>query len=352
MPGHDIIVIGTSAGGLDALRRLAQGFPPDLPAAVFVVQHLAPHVPSNLPAILARSGALPAEHPTDGQVFEHGHIYVAPPGAHLLLEREHVRLSTGPRENRYRPAIDPLFRSAAVEYGPRVIGVVLTGALDDGTAGLRAIKQCGGIAVTQDPREAYNPSMPESALAVVSVDACLPLAKIPTYLAQMARESAPTEQQNPVSPLLRLEADIDAMRPGTDLAHHHLGAPSLYTCTECKGPLWEIDGGGQLRYRCQVGHAFSSDALMVGQAEAVDVALWTALETLNQRAAIAEQMATRARQNRRVNAARYFEEHAREANRKAQTVRRLLLGGDLRETVINERITPESAADAEVKPTC
>ena len=344
MPDHDIIVIGTSAGGLDALKRLTGGLPPDLPAAVFVVQHLSPHMPSILPQALSRAGPLPAQHPTDQQAFEYGQIYVAPPGAHLLLERDRIRLTAGPRENRHRPAIDPLFRSAAVAFGPRVIGVVLTGALSDGTAGLCAIKQRGGIAIVQDPREAFNPSMPENALASVGVDACLTLANMPDYLARMARQPAPPEQDYPVMPALQLEADADAQRPGADLVRRRLGTTSVYTCPECKGPLREINDGGQSRYRCQIGHAFSSEALMASQADAVDAAVWTALETLEQRAELAEQMAMRARQNQRPNAARYFEAQACDTHHKIETLRRLLLHGGLRETLINERIEPASNA--------
>lgn len=347
MPGHDIIVIGTSAGGLDALQRLVKGFPRDLPAAVFVVQHLSPHAPSILPIVLARAGDLPAEHPADGQKFAPGHIYVAPPGAHLLLERDHIRLAAGPRENRHCPAIDPLFRTAALAYGPRVIGVVLTGALDDGTAGLLAIKQRGGIAVVQDPDEAFNASMPANALASVAVDACLPLAEIPAYLARMAREPAPPEQEYPVTPMLRAESDIDGLRPGAHLPSDRFGAPTLYTCPECKGPLREIDDGAQVRYRCMVGHAYTSEALMASQADAVDAALWMALETLEQRARVTEQMATRARQQQRINAARSFEAQADDTDLKVQALRRLLLGGGLREALIDERFAMGSEASGE-----
>ena len=337
MPGHDIIVIGTSSGGLDALKRLVQGLPDDLAATVFVVQHLSSHSSSYLPESLARAGPLPAEHPVDGQRFERGHIYVAPPGAHLLLERERMRLSAGPQENRHVPAIDPLFRSAAVAFGPRVIGVVLTGALSDGTAGLWAIKQRGGIAVVQEPREAFNPSMPESALATVDVDACLPLADMPAYLAQMAREPALPERDFPIAPAMQLETDVALGRPIGDPARRQPGMLSLYTCPHCRGPLWEIDDGGLLRFRCQVGHAFTSDALMAGQADVVDEALWTALETLDQRARIAAQMAARARKDHRVHAARYFEAQARDTSRKVEALRQLLLRGGLRETNGDER---------------
>lgn len=341
MPGHNVIVIGTSAGGLDALKRLVKGLPCDLAAAIFIVQHIARHTPSYLPEALTRAGPLPAEHPKNGQRFERGHIYVAPPDAHLLLERERMLLSAGPHENLHIPAIDPLFRSAAVAFGPRVIGVVLTGALNDGAAGLWAIKQRGGITVVQEPREAFNPSMPESALAVVQVDACLSLDDMPAYLIKMTREPAPPERGYPVTPTMRLEMDSAQGRPINGSAGQQPGMHSLYTCPTCRGPLWQMDEGGLLRYRCQVGHAFTSEALMASQADVVDEALWTALETLEQRARIAAQMAARSRQDRRMQAARYFEAQAHESSRKVETLRNLLLRGGLRESNI-ERADPES----------
>ena len=175
MAGHDMVVVGTSSGGVEALMELCGGLPEDLPAAVFVVVHFPEGAPSVLPSILNRAGPLKAVHPEDGDPIENGRIYVAPPGLHLLVERGRVRLVRGPRENLHRPAVDPLFRTAAVAYGPRAVGVVLTGARDDGTAGLLAIKRRGGVAVVQDPDDALFSGMPQSALEYVDVDYCLPL---------------------------------------------------------------------------------------------------------------------------------------------------------------------------------
>ena len=205
MSKHDIIVVGTSAGGVEALVRLVHDLPADLPAIVFIVIHVPARGQSRLPEILSRSGPLEAIHPTDGLLVSPGHIYVAPPDHHMLVEQGHVRVVRGPKENRHRPAIDPLLRSAALVYGPQVVGVILTGALDDGTAGLLAIKQRGGVAVVQDPREALYAGMPQNALANVSVDYCVPLADMGSLLTRLAGEEAPDTHLYPVSQQLEKE---------------------------------------------------------------------------------------------------------------------------------------------------
>lgn len=188
MPGHDIIVIGASAGGVQALKTLVGSLPRKLPASIFVVLHIPAESPSLLPEILSRAGPLEAVQAVDGIEIEHRCIYIAPPDHHLLIEHGHVRVVRGPKENRHRPAVDPLFRSAAQIYGTRVVGVILTGGLDDGTAGLLAVKRRGGIAVVQDPDEALYPGMPSSALANVEVDYRLPLSSIGPLLVRLASE--------------------------------------------------------------------------------------------------------------------------------------------------------------------
>ena len=182
---RDIIVIGASTGGVEALCTLLRAFPRDLPASLFVVVHIG--AASALGSILDRCGTIPVVEAREGDKIERGRVYVAPSDRHLLLNNGQVSLSRGPRENRHRPAVDPLFRSAARTYRDRVIGVVLTGALDDGSAGLFAIKSRGGIAVVQDPFEAVEPGMPQSAIRSVDVDHCLPLAKIPSLLIKLTR---------------------------------------------------------------------------------------------------------------------------------------------------------------------
>jgi two-component system chemotaxis response regulator CheB len=208
MPGHDIIVVGASAGGVEALSRLVHDLPADLPAALFVVLHVPAHGTSLLPYILARNGPLPARHPDDGEPIVHGRIYVAPPDMHLLIRREQVRLARGPRENGHRPAVDPLFRTAARSYGPQVVGVVLSGTLDDGSAGLVAIRQRGGVAIVQDPDDALYPGMPRSALEAVRADHCLPVGQIGATLAELAHRAV--EGVDPMPDDMEMESEIAA----------------------------------------------------------------------------------------------------------------------------------------------
>ena len=188
MPRHDIIVIGASAGGIWSLTQLVQHLPVDFPAPVFIVIHTSPQYPSCLPDILQASGKLPAVHAVDSTAIEPGRIYVAPPDRHLLVKPEYMRVVLGPKENRFRPAIDPLFRTAASAYGKRVVGVVLSGALDDGTAGLIEIKEQGGVAIVQDPKEALFPYMPESAIKHTEVDHILPVTDIARVLVDLSGE--------------------------------------------------------------------------------------------------------------------------------------------------------------------
>src|SRR5260370_5335622 len=200
--GHDMRVSGASTGGVDALGRCGANLPADLPVAVFVVLHIPASTPSHLPQILNRAGPLKALHPTDGERIRHGRIYVAPPGKHLLLEHGHIHLTLGPRENHHRPAVDPLFRSAARSYGPRVIGGVLTGALSDGTSGLLAIKRHGGVTIVQDPAEAVAPGMPARAAQYVQVDHCVLPREIAPLLCALAQQPTPHEPTFPASPHL------------------------------------------------------------------------------------------------------------------------------------------------------
>jgi two-component system chemotaxis response regulator CheB len=301
-----------------------RGLPPDLPAAVFAVLHVTPAAPSALPEILSRNSALPARHAVDGEAIEYGRVYVAPPDHHLLVESERVRVVRGPKENRVRPAADPLFRSAAKFYGPRVVGVVLTGALDDGTAGLAAIKRRGGVAVVQDPEEALYSGMPRSALENVAVDHCLPLAGIAPLLGRLAMAPAQEAAAYPVSEFLEVETRI-ARNEEADMEDvGKLGTPSAFTCPECKGALWELNDGELLRFRCHVGHAFSIESLAADQTEQLESALWAALQSLEQNAALLRRMAARARErNHQISLMRY-EDNVQRVERHAAVIREVL----------------------------
>lgn len=283
-----IVVIGASAGGVEALLELASSLPDDFAAPVIAVVHISPSAPSMLPDLLSRKGNLPAKHAVDGERYKPGLIYLAPPDHHVLINDGHLRVIRGPRENRHRPAVDPLFRSAAVAGGPRTIGVILTGSLDDGTAGLVAIKRRGGVAIVQDPAEAMHPSMPQHAMESVDVDFVLPLHEISSKLADLSKEPAPRAPAA-ASGVMDMEDKISAMEDeGTE---KRPGTPSAYSCPDCGGVLWEIKEGDSMHYRCRVGHAFSPESMLGAQDDLLEQALWTALKTLEESAALSKKLA-------------------------------------------------------------
>jgi two-component system chemotaxis response regulator CheB len=283
VPNRDIIVIGASAGGLSAFNRVIKQLPEELNAAVFIVWHLSPYSNSMLPEILNRAGKLKAKHPDDGEPIELGKIYIAPPDHHLLLEAGRIRLTKGPKENRFRPAIDPLFRSAAYAYGSRVVGVILTGALDDGTAGLWAIKDRGGIAVVQDPAEAEQPSMPASALKNVEVDHSLPVSEIPALLVTLTQQAVEEESRGTVSKDLEIETKIGLGDDAAELDVKQLGEISEFTCPDCHGSLIQLTNDKVLRFRCHTGHSFGGASLGAELTDSVERSLWTAIRAVEER---------------------------------------------------------------------
>lgn len=321
MPHRDIIVLGASAGGVEVLRTVLAGLPEDLPAALFLVMHTPAESPGMLPQILDRQAKLPVHEASDGEPIRHGRVYVARPDRHLMLEERRVRVVRGPKQNRHRPALDPLFRSAAVVFGPRVIGVVLTGNLDDGTAGLRAIKDRGGLAIVQDPREAQFPGMPQSALNHVAIDRVLAVADIAGALQAAVRE--PVEMVMPAPrPDLQVEARSDAGEERME-DMEKIGTPSVFSCPECSGTLWEVGHADLPRFRCRVGHAYTAEDLVGQQDEAAEDALWAALRSLEENVTLARRMAERFRSTpatvslsgRYVQKAETLDKHARELRR-------------------------------------
>jgi two-component system chemotaxis response regulator CheB len=322
LPAHDIVVIGASAGGVETLRALVAELPGRLRAAIFVVLHLS-RGRSVLPEILTRAGRVPAQHPADGDPIEYGHIYVARPDHHLTVETGVIRVVHGPTENGYRPAVDPLFRSAARAYGPRVIGIILTGALDDGTAGLAAVKEAGGIAVVQDPDEAFASSMPRSARAFVQVDHVLPVREIGVLIAALTNEQASDPPDGPGPHVRAMEPDLGPPSIALD-ATDRPGKVSVFTCPECHGTLWEADERGIVRFRCRVGHVYSPESMLAAQTDSVDRALWIALRSLEERAALTHRLSDRARRRNHTWVSKAFEERAKAADEHAAVVRDLL----------------------------
>jgi two-component system chemotaxis response regulator CheB len=294
--GHDIVVIGASAGGVEALSTVVEHLPADLPASVFVVLHLAPISTSVLPKILERAGDMRAVHARHGETFERSCIYVAPPDHHMRLVDGHIELDRGPRENGHRPAIDPMFRSAAGLYGTRVTGVILSGVLDDGAAGLFEVKRAGGATLVQSPREALYPAMPISAEEAVGGSDLVGTAReLAGEIVRLAGEAPPHPEVPESSNGERLSPRIEVARSGGD--NPRPGRPSGFTCPECHGALWETQEGNLTRFRCRTGHEFSPESLVVAQSDHVERALWAALRALEEKAAMLRRMAARAREH-------------------------------------------------------
>lgn len=287
-----LFVIGASAGGLEALCSLLAALPADLPAAVLVVRHIGARQ-SCLPEVLQRCTALPVRFAVDGQRIEESVVLVAPPDVHLTVYREggwgRVRLGHGPKENFTRPAIDPLFRSAAAEFGTGAAGIVLSGYQDDGALGMQAIHECGGVTIVQDPDTAAVPDMPRNAILQVAVDHVLPPAGIAALMAQLAVQPLPAQAALPVPDWIRSE-NLAAEGDAVDILNS-MGTRSLWTCPECRGTLWQLHAGGTPHFRCHTGHAFTAQVLAGSQRRAAEEALWTAIRCLNEQARLAQEMA-------------------------------------------------------------
>ncbi|MBV9603607.1 MAG: chemotaxis protein CheB [Solirubrobacterales bacterium] len=327
--GHrDLVVIGASAGGVEVLSRVVKDLPRDLRAAVCIVLHIAPGSPSMLAHILGRAGTLPCRPARDGEALCEGVVLVAPPDHHLVIEDSHARLTVGPRENGHRPAIDVLFRSAASSLDSRVIGVVLSGTRDDGTAGLAAIKATGGVAIVQDPADAMYSGMPASALASVTVDAVVPAALVGSTIASMINGEDPP-------PSARKDDPVSDPEPPD-------AGPVAAVCPECGGVLTERTEAGVLQWRCKVGHRYSPETLIDAQAEDVEAALWAAVRALTDRGALLQRMAHQAEHRGQARSARRFRRQATAASEQADIVRHALAGAA---TTTLRRLTGSEEAD-------
>lgn len=323
MTNRDIIVIGGSSGATAPLRTILGALPEDLAAAVFIVVHIPARSLGLLATVTAAAAHLPVHAAQDGMAIVPGNIYLGVPDHHLIIRDGQMRLGRGPRENMARPSIDPLFRSAAMAYGPRVIGVLLSGLLNDGAAGLEAIKRCGGVAIVQDPADAIADEMPLSAMAVVTVDLAVPSARLGDILSELVHESAGLRL--PVPPEIRLEVDIAAgERIDSDLLRY-VADPAPLTCPHCSGVLSTVRNAKPLRFRCQVGHAFTAEIVAKQQENAVDEALRVALRIVEERAELVARMARDGRNSGRPAVAEMYDERATEYREYAETIRRAVL---------------------------
>jgi two-component system chemotaxis response regulator CheB len=319
-PQHDLIVIGGSAGSLPALQTILSNLPPELPMAILVVVHSSPGHPGRLVDILNRRSAYRVSYARDREEILHGHVYVAPPDFHLTILDGRLSLNRGPRENRFRPAIDPLFRSAAASHGARVIGVVLSGSLDDGTHGLAIVKRRGGTAIVQSAEDALVPQMPASAAQAVAADHVVPAAEMATLIARMVGK--PQRVAHPH--VLKVAGRKSTAGKDTPPPDDRRDVPTVLTCPDCGRTLRELDDHHMLRYRCHIGHGLTSGTLARAQTDRIEESLWQAVRALAQHAELKRRMAKRAREGRLGALASAWETQAEESERRADEIRRTL----------------------------
>lgn len=316
-----VVVIGGSAGAVESLRSILEELPEDFPAAIFVTIHIPSDFPSLLPEVL-KSGPLPVKHPEDHEEIVKGTVYVAPADFHLLIEKGHVHLSRGARENRHRPAIDPMFRSAARAYDGNVIGVILSGQLDDGSAGLMAVKIRGAATIVQSPDDALSPDMPQNAINYAHPSHILPAQEIASHLIEMTTQAPASGIQTKEE---RLPKDFDVEAREADLEDQSQkekhGTPSAFSCPECHGVLWEIKDDELLRFRCRVGHAYTAEALREALNESSEEALWASMRVMEEKAALLRRMAPRSG----ANLAKKYLEEAEEYDKHVKSIRKMLI---------------------------
>jgi two-component system chemotaxis response regulator CheB len=322
--GHDIVVVGASAGGVEALRRLIGSLDADFDGAMFVVLHLPTNAHSALPSILDRAGDVPVRSAVDQAPLEPGFVYVAPPDVHLLLTPARMRLTRGPTENGHRPAIDPLFRSAAVSFGTRVIGIVLSGVLDDGTNGLLAVAAHGGLTVAQDPDDALYSAMPQSAIDNVPIDVVAPADQIGARL----RRLMGTPRARRLTSVAEDVEDVTERALAGGGALEMLGRPSRFTCPDCGGSLWELGPDQPGKLRCRVGHSWTTLGLLERQAVTLEQALWTALRALSERADLARRLRDDAAARHHEHGRRLFAAQLEEYEAHADLLRAILSSPD------------------------
>lgn len=322
---RNVIVVGASAGGVEALTTLFAGLPADLAAAVFVVLHIPAETPSQLAPILARTTRLPVKAGVDREEIVPGRVYVASADRHLMIQGNQIRVTRGPRESRARPSIDVLFRSASISCGSRVIAVVLSGALDDGTAGAWAIKDRGGLVLAQEPSEAMHASMPESVIKHVEVDHVGAARQLADVIAGLVGSPAPAASARRKNEDAEVETLIAMEGDGLKAGVMELGKVSKYTCPDCHGVLVQIEEGQIVRFRCHTGHAFSLMTLLAEVNESIDTGLWDTLRAIEERVMLLRQMEQLARANQRVAEADRCRRQADETEKRLQPLRELVL---------------------------
>jgi two-component system chemotaxis response regulator CheB len=319
MSCRDIIAIGGSSGAVDAVKQLCRDLPADLAATLFVVIHVGTRGNNLLANIFDAQSAISVTTAVDGEVLRPGHAYIAPADRHLLVMGDVVRLGRGPRENLARPAIDPLFRSVAVSFGPRVIAVVLTGMLNDGASGLADVKRCGGVTVVQNPADALAPSMPWGALRATDVDYRAPLADMGALLIKLAGEAAGPPVEIPQD--IRTEVEIALGRRSDSEVLAKFSHPVALSCPACGGVMSQLERRPPLRFRCQVGHSYTAEALATEKEGTVDEAVRVALRIMEERAVLIRKMADEARRSGLDAAANSYEQRVEESRAYAQTLR-------------------------------
>jgi two-component system chemotaxis response regulator CheB len=319
MSNRDVLALGTSAGGVEALLFLAKSFAPDFPASVFVTIHLPSHFRSSLDEVLDRAGPLPAVFAKDGDRLRKSHIYIAPTDRHLLIEKDRIVLGHGSRENNARPSIDPMMRSVAACCGARAVGVVLTGTLTDGASGLWAIGQCGGLTVVQDPSDAAFSDMPTNALNRIRPDHVVTLAAMPKLLESLALQ--PEGDPMPVPESIGFEIEIAKGSHSAIDDMDQIGRRSGLACPDCHGVMWEIDEGDLIRYRCHVGHTYTAELMSVALDENLRRALGSALRALEERRALARKLEQQAERSGQAHLARSWAQRAAEFQRELNVIR-------------------------------
>jgi two-component system, chemotaxis family, protein-glutamate methylesterase/glutaminase len=325
---RDMVVVGASAGGVQALSELVRGLPADLPAALMIVLHMSPKSPGALASILRRVSSLEVTAADDLAPVRRGRVYVARPNCHLLLRDGEVRLGRGPRENGHRPAVDPLFRSAARWYGSRAVAVVLSGTMDDGAAGAVSVARRGGAVAVQDPADALYDSMPRAALRAVGSAVVAPVTELSGHITRLVQGPA-GELAGDVPAELTLETDLAELASEALHQPERPGLPSGVSCPDCHGVLYELDDKEVLRYRCRVGHAWSPASLEASKDQEVENAMWIAVRNLEERTALYRDLAEQSRRSGRSRSADLYEDRYRQAEGASEVIRGLLTGGEL-----------------------